>query len=70
MFYNIWISGSQYADNGKYDFVFEKKIKLKEGLNHISLCSATVGLAVSMIFIVKVITITIFYNIFLLFIKS
>ncbi|XP_050243381.1 beta-galactosidase 15-like [Quercus robur] len=37
--------GSQYADNGKYDFVFEKKIKLKEGLNHISLCSATVGLA-------------------------
>ena len=49
MFYNIWISGSQYADNENYDFVFEKKIRLKEGFNHISLCSATVGLAVRMI---------------------
>ncbi|KAK9084367.1 hypothetical protein Scep_030838 [Stephania cephalantha] len=37
--------GSQWGgDNGKYDFVFEKKVKLNEGKNQLSLLSATVGL--------------------------
>ncbi|XP_062166454.1 beta-galactosidase 15-like [Alnus glutinosa] len=36
--------GSQYAQNGKYSFTFESKIKLNVGRNEIALLSVTVGL--------------------------
>ncbi|XP_059462503.1 beta-galactosidase 15-like [Corylus avellana] len=36
--------GSQYAQNGKYNFTFERKIKLNIGRNEIALLSVTVGL--------------------------
>ncbi|XP_018844102.1 beta-galactosidase 15-like [Juglans regia] len=36
--------GSQFAENGKYKFTFERKIKLKLGRNDIALLSASVGL--------------------------
>ncbi|MED6122823.1 hypothetical protein PIB30_043501 [Stylosanthes scabra] len=37
-------AGSQYAQNGQYQFSFETDVKLKGGNNEISLLSATVGL--------------------------
>ncbi|KAF8401121.1 hypothetical protein HHK36_014425 [Tetracentron sinense] len=36
--------GSQWGKGGKYNFIFEQPIKLKAGINQISLLSATVGL--------------------------
>jgi hypothetical protein len=50
----ILILGTQYAEYGKYSFDFERKIKLKLGMNDISLLGVTVGLAVSLIFMVVI----------------
>ncbi|OAY42814.1 beta-galactosidase 15 [Manihot esculenta] len=36
--------GSQWAENGHYEFIFEKRIQLKPGNNSITLASVTVGL--------------------------
>ncbi|ERN05588.1 hypothetical protein AMTRI_Chr12g267700 [Amborella trichopoda] len=38
------LAGSQYAANGKYQFVFNQTVHLKSGRNYISLLSVTVGL--------------------------
>jgi hypothetical protein len=57
----VYISGSQYAQNGKYSFTFESKIKLNVGRNEIALLSVTVGLPVSMNYFMQVIIITIFF---------
>ncbi|KAL0806057.1 hypothetical protein Bca101_098549 [Brassica carinata] len=37
--------GSQHAENGKFNYVFEKDVKFKSGRNVIALLSITVGLA-------------------------
>jgi hypothetical protein len=57
----VYISGSQYAQNGKYSFTFESKIKLKVGRNEIALLSVTVGLPVSVNYFMQVIIIKIFF---------
>lgn len=41
------VTGSQYAQTGHYDFVYEANVKLKRGNNEITLLSSTVGLTVS-----------------------
>ena len=43
-FVNRKFVGSQWGTNGKYNFVFEKPVSLKQGANTITLLSATVGL--------------------------
>ncbi|KAK3226688.1 hypothetical protein Dsin_006550 [Dipteronia sinensis] len=43
-FVNSRFIGTQFGINGKYDFVFEKNVKLRPGTNDISLVSVTVGL--------------------------
>ncbi|KAL5740697.1 hypothetical protein ACOSQ2_029877 [Xanthoceras sorbifolium] len=43
-FVNSKFIGTQFAKDGKYEFVFEKNVQLKQGTNDISLVSATVGL--------------------------
>ncbi|KAK7315626.1 hypothetical protein VNO77_34192 [Canavalia gladiata] len=45
LFFNGKHVGSQYADYGKYQFTYEAKVKLKLGMNDITLLSGTVGLA-------------------------
>ncbi|KAG8647141.1 beta-galactosidase 7 [Manihot esculenta] len=44
-FVNGRFYGSQFAENGHFEFIFEKSIKLKQGNNAISLLGGTVGLA-------------------------
>ncbi|KAH0917998.1 hypothetical protein HID58_025658, partial [Brassica napus] len=45
VFVNGNIIGYQHAENGKFNYVFEKDVKFKSGRNVIALLSITVGLA-------------------------